>query len=252
MMIDQSKVLVTTGFLPKGIATAEQATAIMLKGREIGIPPMQSFGQISIIQGKPTVSPELMLALIYKNCPSGEVIFKELSNHICKIEARRQKDHPLQPFSFSMEDAKKAELAGKGNWQKYPRAMLRSRCIAEMARSIFPDAIMGCSYTPEEMGATVNEDNEIIEVAPTPQPEPKPEEPKPVNQKPEPAPANARLDSFKLRLEQVLCKALDEGLDVAEVFRVRMPEEIIASVLTENDCVLVAQKIDDWRTSRRN
>jgi hypothetical protein len=50
-----------------------------------------------------------------------------------------------------MEDAKVAGLLSKDTWKKYPEAMLRARCVAIVARALFPDAIMGASYTPEEL-----------------------------------------------------------------------------------------------------
>ncbi|MCX7689084.1 MAG: hypothetical protein N2045_14060, partial [Fimbriimonadales bacterium] len=51
-----------------------------------------------------------------------------------------------------MEDAKRAGLIGKagGNWEKYPRAMLRARVVSEGVRTVFPGVIVGL-YTPEEV-----------------------------------------------------------------------------------------------------
>jgi hypothetical protein len=59
--------LVKSGLLPQSIKTPEAAVVIILKGRELGIPPMEALNSISVIQGKPTVSPQLMLALIYRS-----------------------------------------------------------------------------------------------------------------------------------------------------------------------------------------
>jgi hypothetical protein len=46
-------------------------------------------------------------------------------------------------LTFSMDDAKRAGLAGRGPWQKYPQAMLRARCAMALARAHYPDAVMG-------------------------------------------------------------------------------------------------------------
>lgn len=154
---------ISSGFLPAGINTAEKAIVIALKGKEIGIPPMQSFSQIAVIQGKPTISAELMLALAYKNVPSAEIIFTQTDDKACVIKARRNQNHEYSTFSFTIEDAGKAGLSGKDNWRKYTAAMLRARAISACARALFADAIAGCSYTPEELGADVNEDGEVIE-----------------------------------------------------------------------------------------
>src|SRR5262245_38290613 len=66
-IISQASVLVKTGFLPQAIKTAEQAAAIILTGRELGIGTMAALQTINVIQGKPTVSPQLMLALIQRS-----------------------------------------------------------------------------------------------------------------------------------------------------------------------------------------
>lgn len=160
IMREMAITLVKSGFLPTSIKTAEAAMAVMLKGRELNVPAMQAFSLIHIIQGKPCVAPELMLALIFRNVPGAVVNILETTAERCLIEAKRP-GGKLTKFNWTMEDAKKADLLGKDNWRKYPRAMLRSRNVAETARSVFPDAIMGCSYTPEEMGAEVNEDGEV-------------------------------------------------------------------------------------------
>jgi hypothetical protein len=54
-----------------------------------------------------------------------------------------------------MDEAKAAQLLGKDVWKKYPAAMLRARAISAMARAMFPDAINGVSYTPEELGSEI-------------------------------------------------------------------------------------------------
>lgn len=145
-------VFIKTGMLPSAIKTPEQAMLVAIKGREMGIPMLHAFAHIHVIQGKPTISSELMLALIYKNIPGAIVDFLETTNSKCVIEAKRPGGKPSL-FIFSMEDAKLAGMTGKDNWHKHPAAMLRARCVSAMARAVFPDALMGCSYVPEEMGA---------------------------------------------------------------------------------------------------
>jgi hypothetical protein len=154
MMKEQASMLVKTGFLPNAIKTPEQAIAIMLKGRELGMAPMQAFSHIAIIQGKPTISAEGMLALILKAYPSTKITYIQNDDLACIMEVVRPGNAPAR-FSFSYEDAQKAKLTNKDNWNTYRRAMLRSRCISEMARSVFPDALSGVSYTPEELEAEV-------------------------------------------------------------------------------------------------
>lgn len=160
----QCEDLVKSGFLPPTVKTPEQAIAISLKGHEIGMPLMQSFSHINIISGKPAISAEGMNYLIRKNFPHAVIEIVERSETTCKIKVQRDVKHCLTEFTFTMDDAKRAMLLANPSWQKYPRAMLFARCFSEMARTIFPDAIAGVSYTPEELGANVNEAGEVIDV----------------------------------------------------------------------------------------
>lgn len=158
--------LIRSGFLPAAIKTPEQFMAIILKGQELGIPPMQACAHIHIISGKPTMSAELMLSQILRLFPATKISYPVRTSEECQIKVQRPGNDPSL-FSFSIKDAIAAGIMANPVWKKYPRAMLHARCISEMARSLFPDAISGVSYTPEELGAQVNEQGEVIDVVPT-------------------------------------------------------------------------------------
>lgn len=160
---DQATVLVASKMLPEAIKTPEQAIAIAMKGFEVGMPIMQSFAHIHVIKGKPCVSAEGMNYLIKKNCPQAVVDVVERTSEKCTIRACRRGHTPTE-FTYTTEDAKKAQLLGNQSWQKYPRQMLFARAMSDCARVMFPDCINGISYTPEEMGADVDEDGLVIDV----------------------------------------------------------------------------------------
>jgi len=153
------KPMLASGFLPDTIKNEAQALTIALKGRDLGIPPLQAFSHINVIKGKPTISSELMLALIFRRYPQAKIVYKLNDNEQCIIEASRPNGEP-SVFSFTMEDANIAGLSGSYSWKKYPTDLLKARCISRMARSLFPECLMGCSYTSEEMGGPVVFDEE--------------------------------------------------------------------------------------------
>lgn len=161
-----AQTLIESKMLPDAIKTPQQAFMIILKGRELGVPPVYALTHINVIQGKPAASPEMMLALIRSKVPGSTIKFTKLGRDGCEIQAKRPEEKDLTTISFDAEDAKLAGLLGKDNWRKYPRAMFRSRAIAEMARTLFPDAISGVSYTPEELGAEVKiaDDGSTIDI----------------------------------------------------------------------------------------
>lgn len=162
-MKELGNMAIKSGFLPTSIKTPEQAVIIMLKGRELGIPPMQAFSSIAVVNGKPTMSAELMLSKIYQNVPGAIVNFISTDANGCSLEAKRP-GGKFTKFSFTMQDATRAGLTGKGPWVTYPAAMLRARAISSMARAMFPDALSGVVYTPEELGAEIDDEGEIRDV----------------------------------------------------------------------------------------
>lgn len=162
----QCKAFIDSGFLPRHITSIAQAITIAWKGRELGIPPLQAFSSISVINGKPCLSSELMLALIYQRVKGAKITFvtpPEKVNEYCDLTMQRP-GGDLMTFRFTIEDAKRAGIMKPGGaWDKYPAALLRARCISAGARAVFPDAIMGC-YTPEEMGEERVEEDEGVTV----------------------------------------------------------------------------------------
>jgi hypothetical protein len=163
VMKEQCGMLVKTGFLPKSVDTAEKALAIALQARELGIPMMAGFRLIAVIQGKPTISSEGMLALCQSRIQGFRFkVVSEDANHCTIWMARPSGEYA---GTYTMAEAKAAGLHGKENWSKYPAAMLRARAISLTARVLAPDVILGV-YTPDELGAITNEDGEVTALPP--------------------------------------------------------------------------------------
>lgn len=162
-LLKQAAVLVKSGMLPEAIKTPEAAVVIMLKGRELDIPPMQAFASIYVVKGKPTIGAQLMGALILRDGHSYHV--EHLSDEGCVITFTRRGGKPYT-HKFTIEDATKAGLLVNDTWKKYTKAMLFSRCMSAGARIAMPDVLAGM-YTPEELSESVVVDAETGEITPT-------------------------------------------------------------------------------------
>ena len=160
IMRSQAESLVKTGFLPQAIKTPEQALAIMLTGRELGIPAMTALNTINVIQGKPAVSPQLMLALIEKSGQLENIEFGETCERGIVVTMKR-KGRSAHSEAFGPDEARAMGLLGKDNYKKQPYVMYKWRAVAACARTVFPDVILGL-YTPDEMGAEVTVDSEGV------------------------------------------------------------------------------------------
>lgn len=154
-----------------GVATPEQAAAIMLKGHELGLSFTASFEFIHVIEGRPSLSPRGALALILQSPECAGVEIEDISEggkpSACKVTMKR-KNGLIYTATFSMEDATRAGLVKKDSgWDKYPALMMKWRAIGFAADVVFPDVIGGMKRA-DELGADLTPTGEVIEGSWTP------------------------------------------------------------------------------------
>lgn len=160
VMKETASMLVKTGFLPGAIKTPEQAIAIILTGRELGIGTMAALNTINVISGKPTVSPQLMLALIERSGQLADIQIEPHNGGAIRCTMKRKGRSPHTEI-FGDAEAAAMQLSGKDNYKKQKQTMYRWRAVAACARVVFPDVITGL-YTPDEMGVDMSEDGELL------------------------------------------------------------------------------------------
>nr|DAQ92425.1 MAG TPA: RecT protein [Caudoviricetes sp.] len=135
-------------------------------GAALGIPAPQALGGLAVIKGKPTMTADLMSAVVRR---AGHRL--RVTEHDGAVTASLvRSDDPEFTYKVTWDRAK-AERAGlwgtRGPWVSYPGQMLRSRAVAEVCRQGASDALMGVIYSPEEMGAPVDEEGAVIDSGPS-------------------------------------------------------------------------------------
>jgi hypothetical protein len=126
-------------------------TACILYGDEIGLGPMQSLRSIRIIDGTPTLYAEAQRALVL--AAGHEMWPDELTvTRVTWCGRRRDSDH-VATVSWTMDDASRANLAGKQTYRNYPRQMLSARSSADVVRAIFADVTGGLAAYEEMQDA---------------------------------------------------------------------------------------------------
>jgi len=139
-----------TEFVSSGLrGRPEAVVACILAGHEVGIGPTQALSKIYVVDGKPTMSAELMRALVQR--AGHDFWVEENTNTRVTVCGRRAGREFVSKVTWTMDDAKKAGLAGKQNWQRYPRSMLLARATSELCRLMFADVLGGISYSREEL-----------------------------------------------------------------------------------------------------
>lgn len=123
-------------------------------GRSMGLSPAESLYRITVINGKPTASAELIAANVRRAGHRLRIVKDEKARTAtCEIVRRDDPDFTFTA-TWDMAKAQQALLSGKENWKKYPMAMLAARAITECARDACPEALYGVVYTGEELGAS--------------------------------------------------------------------------------------------------
>lgn len=130
-------------------ATTAQVTAAIVTGRELGLEPMASLRSIDVINGTPALRAIALRAVLQSH--GHDIWVEDATNHRATVTGKRRGSDHEQSITWTMDDAKSRNLAGKPNWRTQPRNMLIARATADVARLIAADALMGIPYTVEEL-----------------------------------------------------------------------------------------------------
>lgn len=146
-----AQALAQAGLLPKQYRESPGDILLAMEYAEsLSLPLAQIFVGIHVIEGKPSMSAELMGALVrragHRIRMSGDAV--QAAAEIVRL------DDPGFTYraTFTLDNARAAGLLGKDVWKKYPAAMLLARAVSAVCRAGAADVLAGVSYVPEELG----------------------------------------------------------------------------------------------------
>lgn len=162
-------ILAASGYFTDAREMAQAAVKVMA-GKELGIPPVAAMMGINIIKGKVALGGNLIASRVRAH--GYEYRHKQFDSKGCvltfwsKVNAQGTREL-LGESSFTEEDAKAAGVF-TDMYKKYPRNMYFNRAISNGAKWYCPEVTCGMPvYTPEELGATVDQDGEMVHPEPT-------------------------------------------------------------------------------------
>ena len=138
-------------------------------GCEVNMKPMQALQGICVINGKPSIYGDAAIAMCLA---SGlledieETIDDKLDGGtaICKVKRKAMKTAKV--FTFSMKDASKANLLGRGPWKSYPKRMLQMRARGFALRDLFSDVLRGMWTVEEAEDLQVSQNADLKDITP--------------------------------------------------------------------------------------
>lgn len=171
--------LIKSDGLPKGVDSKEKFLLLAQYGKELGWDPMTSVNSISLIRGKMTIASSMLGALLKNNgyeflwLKDYEPDDNDPEKIVSEIQlfwwSKTLKREFSQKFKTSWNELVLAGLPDSNpTYNKYPKAMLRARCMAFAVRAIAPQVLAG-SYTDMEIidkgvkgfEVNVNEEGEV-------------------------------------------------------------------------------------------
>jgi hypothetical protein len=164
--------LAAAGMTPKDIDSQEKVLAVMMAGAEIGMPPFQALQSFAIINGRPALWGDGMVAVVRKHgCRVEEWTTGSIETGdftaFCKVT--RPDTGEVVQRQFSMNDAKRAglwqtearirrknfktgewyEAANDSPWFKYPQRMVPMRARGWSLRDGCADMLRGMKMAEE-------------------------------------------------------------------------------------------------------
>lgn len=130
-----------------GEKTKEQVLALLMLAHSEGVHPAIAMRDFDIINGRPAKKAEAMHRAFI--AAGGSIKWHKLDD-TCADATFTHPQGGEARITWDMERVKRAKIANEQMYAKYPRQMLRSRCISEGCRTVFPAATSGL-YEPGEV-----------------------------------------------------------------------------------------------------
>lgn len=146
-----AEIMSKSSIIPKDFAGNPGNILVAVQwGMELGLQPMQAMQNIAVINGRPSLWGDAVIALVRSSSVCEYVIEESLDDRaVCRVKRRGEDE---QSRVFTMDDAKKAGLIGKtGPWTQYPKRMMQMRARSWALRDVFPDVLRGMPIAEEVM-----------------------------------------------------------------------------------------------------
>ena len=144
-----AKMLVESGFAPKGINTPAACLIALQAGAEVDLLPFAAMQTIAVINGRPGLFGDGALAVVqgskfFDHSAFEETISNDKNGIVATCTVRRLPHGKPVTRSWSLADAKLAGLLGKpGPWSQYPARMCQWRARHWAMRDAFADVLKG-------------------------------------------------------------------------------------------------------------
>lgn len=146
-----------------GVRTPDQAMSLMLIAQAEGLHPAVAARDYHIIQGRPSLKSDALLARFQAN--GGKVEWTEYTDQAVTAKVSHPQGGTVE-IRWSYQMAERAGLTKNATWRQYPRQMLRARVISEGVRAVFPGVAVGVYTSEEVQDMTMSSSSTVIAAEP--------------------------------------------------------------------------------------
>ena len=152
--LQMAEMLCKSTLIPKDFQNSPGNVLVALQwGMEIGLGPMQALQSIAVVNGRPSLWGDAVIALC-RSHPVCEWVTETVDGTgealIATCTTQRRGEPEPVSRSFSWSDAKRAGLIGKaGPWTQYPTRMMQLRARSWCLRDAYPDLLRGMAVAEE-------------------------------------------------------------------------------------------------------
>lgn len=174
---EEYQLILDSGAIPGNLDTPEKLMTVIRMGKELGMQALTAVTNIHIIKGRTVISSAMLGALLkqtgveyiytkdYFVEEDGRIVTELEFEFLSKISGKPK----TATFSVSWAQMELAGYTEKQNWEKYPKEMMRARCMAYAVRALFPEVLLGV-YTDSEIvdamntghDTTINEEGDVV------------------------------------------------------------------------------------------
>lgn len=207
--------------IPAALDRPDKAVAVMLAGRELGVPPMASFRHIFVVNGRTEPDAQVMTGLVQHYDPTARFEWEERSHERCVVTLHRAGRAAIRS-EYTLEDARRSgqfKEDGRGPWKLYTRDMLAWAAVKRACRLGAPEIINGI------VGHQVTEAGEVLEHA----------TPLAVANLLDPPPSREAVQAGAAKYDEILASSAVEGFAAPPSNATKLRE-----------CVVCTGPIDTW------
>lgn len=143
-----------TSFVPQSLrGKADDITAAILAGQELGLKPMAALRSMDVIQGTPALRAHAMRGLVQSHGHKVWIVEQNPQRVVMRGQ-RRGADgafEETQESVWTIQRAQQLGLTGKDQWKKQPQTMLTARATGEICRLVAADVLYAMPYASEEL-----------------------------------------------------------------------------------------------------